>query len=42
MGRKHDPVVFESSEYGPIHTNRVYGVKFDKNNPNLLISGGWD
>ncbi len=24
------------------HTNRVFAVKFDKEDENLLISGGWD
>ncbi len=24
------------------HTNRVFSVKFDKDDPNMLCSGGWD
>lgn len=26
----------------PTHTNRIYGIKFLHDDPNLLISGGWD
>jgi WD40 repeat protein len=26
----------------PGHSNRVFSVKFDKDDENLLISGGWD
>ena len=26
----------------PGHSNRVFAVKFDKEDENLLISGGWD
>jgi WD40 repeat protein len=26
----------------PGHNNRVFAVKFDKEDENLLISGGWD
>ena len=24
------------------HTNRVFALKFDPNNPNVLFSGSWD
>lgn len=24
------------------HTNRVFALKFDPNNPNILYSGSWD
>jgi hypothetical protein len=24
------------------HANRVFALKFSKENPNVLISGGWD
>ncbi len=24
------------------HSNRIYSVKFDRLNPNVLYSGGWD
>ena len=26
----------------PGHSNRVFAVKFDKDNPNFIVSGGWD
>ena len=26
----------------PGHSSRVYCVKFDKENPNIILSGGWD
>jgi COMPASS component SWD3 len=26
----------------PGHSNRIFSVKFDKEEENLLISGGWD
>lgn len=26
----------------PGHSNRVFSVKFDKDDENLLVSGGWD
>ncbi len=26
----------------PGHSNRVFAVKFDRDNPNIIVSGGWD
>lgn len=26
----------------PVHSNRVFGVKFHPNDPNAMYSGGWD
>lgn len=26
----------------PGHSNRVFSVKFNPYNPNMLVSGGWD
>lgn len=26
----------------PGHSNRVFALKFSKDDPNLLVSGGWD
>lgn len=35
-------VVFGEGYSTPIHKNRVYAVKFLHDNPNVVISGGWD
>ena len=29
-------------EYNMGHTNRVFCVKYSQENPNLIVSGGWD
>lgn len=26
----------------PPHSNKVFCVKFDKEDPNMIVSGGWD
>ena len=26
----------------PGHSNRIFSVKFNKADPNMLVSGGWD
>jgi len=36
-------VEFESGNGGASgHSNRIFAVKFDHDDPNLLVSGGWD
>lgn len=30
------------SHGNPGHSNRVYCVKYDPENPNIILSGGWD
>lgn len=43
LGKRTPPTILEGFEGGaPKHSNRVYGIKFYKDNPNLLISSGWD
>ena len=34
--------ILEEGVNTPTHKNRIYGVKFLTDEPNLLISGGWD
>lgn len=31
-----------TSSGGPGHSSRVFACKFDKEDENMLISGGWD
>ncbi len=37
-------LAFEMKELGdrPGHSNRVFCVKFNKNDSNMVVSGGWD
>mmetsp|Transcript_33722 Transcript_33722/g.38830 ORF Transcript_33722/g.38830 Transcript_33722/m.38830 type:complete len:147 (+) Transcript_33722:373-813(+) len=42
---EHTKSLINSLEGGggvPGHSNRVFSVKYDQNDPNMLISGGWD
>ena len=38
-------IIVSSCRYGKIspgHSNRVFSVKFKPDNPNIVVSGGWD
>lgn len=37
-------LAFEMKELAelPGHSNRIFSVKFNKSDPNMVVSGGWD
>jgi COMPASS component SWD3 len=41
VGKKSTPSIMESGEI-PSHSNRIFCVKWLDDNPNLLLSAGWD
>jgi len=40
--KKSMSVELKMTDQAPGHSNRVFSVKFSNNNPNILLSGGWD
>jgi WD40 repeat protein len=43
MSRQEALIELEGGGAGePGHSNRVFCVKFDQEDPNLVVSGGWD
>lgn len=42
VGKKSPPTILEGTPTAPKHSNRIYALKFLKNDPNILLSAGWD
>ena len=42
VGKKSPPTILEGTTTAPKHSNRIYALKFLKNDPNILLSAGWD
>lgn len=39
---KKQKAKLEGTINSPGHTNRVFSIKFSKNDPNIVASAGWD